>query len=103
MGSGPTIDLAARTKGLAGVVLHSPLLSGQALLLIQHRLHSPSPSSQVDELLETSCIVLSQSAQVGYLYPVAELGSLASVKGKSPVLPLAEIPQEPALRPSPDS
>lgn len=28
VGSGPTIDLAARTAGLAGVVLHSPLLSG---------------------------------------------------------------------------
>lgn len=28
VGSGPSVDLAARTRGLAGVILHSPLMSG---------------------------------------------------------------------------
>lgn len=28
VGSGPSVDLAARTRGLGGVVLHSPLMSG---------------------------------------------------------------------------
>ena len=28
VGSGPSVDLASRTRGLAGCVLHSPLMSG---------------------------------------------------------------------------
>lgn len=32
IGSGPSVDLAARTRGLAGVVLHSPLMSGMRVL-----------------------------------------------------------------------
>lgn len=32
VGSGPSVDLAARTRGLGGVVLHSPLMSGTIYL-----------------------------------------------------------------------
>jgi hypothetical protein len=32
VGSGPSVDLAARTRGLGGVVLHSPLMSGTVWL-----------------------------------------------------------------------
>jgi pimeloyl-ACP methyl ester carboxylesterase len=32
VGSGPSVDLAARTRGLAGCILHSPLMSGMRVL-----------------------------------------------------------------------
>jgi len=36
VGSGPTCDLGASEKGLRGIVLHSPLMSGMHLLLATH-------------------------------------------------------------------
>ena len=36
VGSGPTCDLGASEKGLKGIVLHSPLMSGMNLLLATH-------------------------------------------------------------------
>ena len=36
VGSGPTCDLGASEKGLKGIVLHSPLMSGMHWLLATH-------------------------------------------------------------------
>ncbi len=36
VGSGPTCDLGASEKGLKGIVLHSPLMSGISPLLATH-------------------------------------------------------------------
>lgn len=40
VGSGPTAYLAAKEHGLAGVILHSPMASGEALLFV---LQMPPP------------------------------------------------------------
>ncbi|XP_021763587.1 protein ABHD17B-like [Chenopodium quinoa] len=58
VGSGPTVDLAARTPNLRGVVLHSPILSGVRVLYPVKRTYWFDIYKNVDKMAQVNCPVL---------------------------------------------
>ncbi|KMT18573.1 hypothetical protein BVRB_2g027060 [Beta vulgaris subsp. vulgaris] len=58
VGSGPTVDLAARTPNLRGVVLHSPILSGVRVLYPVKRTYWFDIYKNVDKIAQVNCPVL---------------------------------------------
>lgn len=58
VGSGPTVDLAARTPNLRGVVLHSPILSGVRVLYPVKRTYWFDIYKNVDKVTQVNCPVL---------------------------------------------
>ncbi|KAK4284164.1 hypothetical protein QN277_001033 [Acacia crassicarpa] len=58
VGSGPTVDLASRTPGLRGVVLHSPILSGLRVLYPVKRTFWFDIYKNIDKIGMVNCPVL---------------------------------------------
>ncbi|CAO2825394.1 unnamed protein product [Amaranthus hypochondriacus] len=58
VGSGPTVDLAARTPNLRGVVLHSPILSGVRVLYPVKRTYWFDIYKNIDKIAQVNCPVL---------------------------------------------
>ncbi|XP_057523574.1 uncharacterized protein LOC130803479 [Amaranthus tricolor] len=58
VGSGPTVDLAARTPNLRGVVLHSPILSGVRVLYSVKKTYWFDIYKNIDKISQVNCPVL---------------------------------------------
>lgn len=58
VGSGPTVDLAARVPNLRGVVLHSPILSGMRVLYPVKRTYWFDIYKNIDKIDMVKCPVL---------------------------------------------
>ncbi|KAL2896233.1 Alpha/beta hydrolase domain-containing protein 17B [Bienertia sinuspersici] len=68
VGSGPTVDLAARTPNLRGVVLHSPILSGVRVLYPTKRTYWFDIYKNVDKIAQVNCPVLVIHNTFGYAF-----------------------------------